>query len=257
MNKKISFIILLFLSTLLTAQVDKVNTYKYLVVAKKFDFLKQANQYQTSSLTKFLLQKNGFDVFLEDEKLPTAIAQNKCKSLSVSVVDESSMLTVKNRIIFKDCYGKEVLVSEIGKSKYKEYKKAHHEAIRKAYHSISEDLKFTGNTTTKNELQTVVKQATEPVKNDNLDIKKPVTKTVEFVQKSNSNPTILYAQPKPNGFQLINTKPEVVFTILKTNIEDVYIISSKNGILYKKEQNWIAEYYKNDTMIQEVYVVKF
>jgi len=255
MNKKTSFVALLFLSTMLTAQVSKVNTYKYITVAKKFDFLKKSNQYQTSSLTKFLLQKNGFDVFLEDEKLPATIVQNKCKSLSVNVVDESSMLTVKNRIIFKDCYGKEIFVSEVGKSKYKEYKKAYHEAIRNAYNSISEDLKYIGNST-KTEEQTKVKEVLEPLKNDDLDIKKPTTKTVEFNQ-NNTKPTVLYAQPKANGFQLINTKPEVVFTILKTKIKDVYIISSKNGILYKKEQNWIAEYYKNDTMIQEVYVIKF
>jgi len=43
----------------LTSQTKKMSDFKYIIVPNKFDFLKKSNQYQTSSLTKFLLQKKG------------------------------------------------------------------------------------------------------------------------------------------------------------------------------------------------------
>ncbi|MFT7331281.1 MAG: hypothetical protein ACI848_001359, partial [Roseivirga sp.] len=67
----------------------------------------------------------------------------------------------------------------------------------------------------------------------------------------------LYAQPNENGFQLINLKPAVVFLILKTNIKDVFIISNKNGVLYKKGPSWIAEFYENGTLVEKKYQLKF
>ena len=69
--KKIT-ILLFLLSVSLSAfsQTEKLNAYKYIIVADKFEFVKTVDQYQTSSLTKFLLKKNGFDVFLSNEDLP-------------------------------------------------------------------------------------------------------------------------------------------------------------------------------------------
>ena len=83
-------------------------------------------------------------------------------------------------------------------------------------------------------------------------IKKVIVNTELPIDKN-----ILYAQPITNGFQLINTKPAVVFQVLKTKLKDVYIIKNKNGILYKNENNWVAEYYKNNALIVESYQIKF
>ena len=68
---------------------------------------------------------------------------------------------------------------------------------------------------------------------------------------------ILYAQPKINGFQLVNMKPEVVFIVLKTNVEDVFIIKGKNGILYKNGDNWFSEFYENNQLVRKEYQIKF
>ena len=60
------------------------------------DFLKKSNQYQTSSLTKFLLQKKGFRVFLSTDSLPVDLLQNRCLALTAIVSDASGVLIVKN-----------------------------------------------------------------------------------------------------------------------------------------------------------------
>ena len=67
----------------------------------------------------------------------------------------------------------------------------------------------------------------------------------------------LYAQPKENGFQLINAKPQVVFVILNTGVKDIYVIKDKNGLLYKKGENWIAEFYDGGEIVVKKYSIKF
>ena len=67
----------------------------------------------------------------------------------------------------------------------------------------------------------------------------------------------MYAQSIENGFQLVNTKPEVVFKILKTNLKDVYIITDKKGVFYKVGERWFAEYYENNQLQQIEYQIKF
>ena len=64
-------------------------------------------------------------------------------------------------------------------------------------------------------------------------------------------------QAKANGFQLVNTTPEVVFLLLKTNVKDVFVIKDKNGILYKVGDVWIAEFYENDRLTTKTYLIKF
>lgn len=68
---------------------------------------------------------------------------------------------------------------------------------------------------------------------------------------------VLYAQQKNNGFQLVNTKPEVVFVILKTNLKDVFVIKDGNGIFYKVGENWVSEYYENNQFIRKEFHVNF
>ena len=144
MIKKIGLLLLLFMSTSQYSQEINLDKYQYIIVANKFDFLKKSDQYQTSSLTKFLLKKKGFQAFLSDESYPGEIKNNRCLSLFASVKDESSMFTTKSIIEIRDCFGKTLYVSKAGKSKLKDYKKAYQEAIRKAFDSM-EDLEYSYN----------------------------------------------------------------------------------------------------------------
>ena len=67
----------------------------------------------------------------------------------------------------------------------------------------------------------------------------------------------MYAQKITNGFQLVNTKPEMVFQILKSSKKEFFYIKNKNGVLFKNGNNWIAEYYENNQLIQKKYQIKF
>lgn len=263
MIKKIVFSLLFFLTIQIYSQNQKINNYKYVLVPDRFEFVKKSDQYQTSSLTKFLLKKKGFTVFLSNEKLPNELLTNRCMAITASVNDESSMFTVKQNITLKDCFGNILYTSGIGKSKAKEFKKAYHEAIRKAYGTMSE-LEYKYEPLVKEIKKTAI---TEPVKKE-IPVKVIIPKVTKEVvtekkeintkiEETSINLEILYAQSKPNGFQLVNTSPAIVFQILKTKVKDVYIIKGMNGIIYKNNNSWTAEYYENDTLITKKYTIKF
>ncbi|CAM1341942.1 hypothetical protein [Tenacibaculum aestuarii] len=243
-------LIALFISTASFAQ-KSINNYKYIIVPSKFDFVKEKDKYQTSSLTKFLFNKYGFTAFLDDENLPDEVANNRCLALIGTVKDESGMFTTISVIEFRDCYNNIVFTSKEGKSKEKQYKKAYHEAIRNAFKSI-EALKYKyvplqGGAVTKTKEVPAVAVVPTVVE----------SKVAEVVEKPANAKEQLFAQPIPNGFQLVNMKPEVVFQVLKTNVKDVFVIKDKNGILYKNGNSWFAEYYTNDGKVIEEYQVKF
>ena len=79
------FLSLLFIPLLSFSQSDKLNNYSYVIVNSKFDFVKEKDGYQTSSLTKFLFNKKGFKAFLDNEVLPEEVAENNCNALFVDV----------------------------------------------------------------------------------------------------------------------------------------------------------------------------
>lgn len=269
MIKKVATVFIFLITISLYSQQKKINNYKYLIVSERFEFLKQTDQYKTSSLTKFLLKKKGFNVFLSNEKLPDELVQNRCMALTVDVLDESSMFTVKNIIEFKDCFGVVVFTSEEGRSKEKDYKKSYHEAIRKAYASM-EDMEYSYQPLEEKPInkEVVKEEITIPVINV-IPVKtvipvKIVSVTPVNEEKTNIKTTalintknVLYAQAIENGFQLVNTKPSVVFQVLKTNVQDVFIIKGKNGILYKEGNDWVAEYYNDAFLVVEKYQIKF
>ncbi len=246
-------LVILFLTTVVSAQNKTINSYKYVIVPEKFDFLKEPDKYQTSSLTKFLFNKEGFTALMSNEKHPEDFISNRCNALTARVKDNSGMLTTKLVIELLDCYNKPVFISKEGKSKQKDYKRAYHEAIRKAFESIKA-LNYT---------YKEVKQKTiqEPLQSE-VKVKQPKQVTEPMLPKlvssaNNDNLAMLYSQAVSNGYQLVNTKPEIVFVVLKTSHPNTFIIKGKDGVFYKKDDIWVAEYYKGDTITTEMYQVKF
>lgn len=69
---------LLYLSFVSIGQEVNFDTYKYIIVSDKFHFVKTIDGFQISSLTKFLLEKKGFQVFLSSDTFPEDLVQNKC-----------------------------------------------------------------------------------------------------------------------------------------------------------------------------------
>jgi len=82
-------------------------------------------------------------------------------------------------------------------------------------------------------------------------------KSMEAV--SNQPAGTLYAQATANGYQLIDTTPKIVLTLLKTSAENYFIASNAavNGIVLKKNGDWFFEYYKDGKLISEKLLVKF
>jgi hypothetical protein len=251
----------LILTLLLTSnffvlgQENKVPNYKYIIVPERFSFLKQNDQFQTSSLTKFLLKKNGFTVILDSEEYPTELKKDPCNALTVEVIDKSSFFTTTVFLELKNCAKKIMYTSEEGSSKLKDYKQGFQEAIRNAHASMS-DIKFIAPAD-----PIIMEVIKEPVANVSK-ISKSIEVMPTIVQTGPENKDLketntLYAQPNENGFQLIDLKPEVVFLILKTNLKDVFIIKDKNGVLYKKNTTWFAAFYENGALVEKRYEIKF
>ena len=265
-----NIILVLFLTIVnlfVFGQEKKVNNYKFIVVPDRFDFLKQNDEYNSSSLTKFLLKKNGFTVVLNSEQYPKDLRDNPCNGLKALVLDKSSVFKVKVVIELRDCSNRLLYTSEEGVSRLKEFKKGFQEAIRKAHASMNNIAyePFLLETIRKDKKEIVivdpvlVKEGKEIKLKSEIPAINNIKKAVLVVPINNIvlASSVLYAQPVENGFQLINSKPTVVFVILKTKVKGVFILKDKNGVLYKKEGVWIAEFYENGTFTEKKYQVKF
>lgn len=90
---------------------------------------------------------------------------------------------------------------------------------------------------------------------------KAEVKKVERVTKENPKDVIsgtLYAQEIENGYQLVDSTPKVVYKIHHTNLDNVFLVENESAIVYKKGEDWIAEYYDaNDKLQQHVLKIKF
>ncbi len=244
-------ILLVFTSLILVGQEINLEKYKYIVVSDKFHFVKTIDGFQTSSLTKFLLKKKGFQVYLSNENFPDELSQNKCNNtLFADVKDESDFLTIKSIIVLNDCEGKNIYTSKVGKSKLKDYKKAYQASIRSAFDSMT-DFIYSNKPSEKSlitpEITIIDKIVVTP---------DPVTQKKEAVNEILPSEN-LYAQPIPNGFQLVNTTPEVVYVLLKTGVKDIFLLKDKTGIVYKSVEKWFVEFYQNEMLVTKELKVKF
>ena len=252
------FLILLFCFAIFKsyAQSDDINNYKYIIVNKQFNFLKEPDQYQTSSLLKFLLAKKGFEVYLENEELPADIKNDRCIALKGNVVEESGILRLKTKIELRDCNNNLLYESKVGKSSIKEYRRGYQSAIKDAYNKMT-DLKYSyaplSKTFDKKEKSVEIKKPTvikEVLKEKEVATTKKTTPVNSSIEKLNSKPI-------QNGYQLLNTKGEIVFTILNTSNTTTFILKDKNGILFRGIRNWIAEYYENGEKITKQLDINF
>lgn len=248
MKKHILFLFL-FVSVLGTAQT--VNDYKYVIVPDKFDFFKESNKYDLNALSEFLFTKYGFQTVMANQGFPADLVNNRCNALLANVEEIKGFLITKLKVTLKDCNGKVLFDGVEGKSKEKDFKKAYTEALRNAFKSVEAlhytySGKETGTSVSATPLTSAVK----------VDATVPLTKLVPAV-KVNEN--YLFAQPINSGYQLVDTSPKVVLKIYKTTQPDQYIAvgDEYQGVLYKKENKWLLEYYKNDKLIVESVLIKF
>jgi len=290
------YVLVLFLLASFSAySQNAVNSYKYVVMPEKFSFLKQKDQYSLNSLTKALLEDKGFTVYFDNNELPTEVANNKCGALAADVLEEKGMFTTGLTLLLKDCKGNIIFKSKEGKSREKEYKAAYKIALRDAFTSLDK-ISYTADTGSTNEpvrpimtktaseasvksTGAVASQTVQPIIVTNT--LEATSKSTEVVTSQSVQPIIaptvskapanatnaatnqpegtLYVQAIANGYQLIDSTSKTVLTLLKTSAENYFIASSAtaNGIVLKKDDDWVFEYYKDGKLISEKLLVKF
>ncbi len=269
----------------LNAQTN-LNNYKYVLVPKKFDFLKEADQYQLNSLTKFLLEKENFTAIFDDKDFPEDLAKDRCLALEANVIDDSGLFKTKLTVQLEDCRKNILFTSRQGDSKEKEYQKAYFESLREAFQSfktINYEYKPIQNNT-----PVSIETAKEPVKEiipvdepekleaikdlkpePKLEPEKPVTPEVpkkeekdEVIKKPKAEPVfvkddeinVLYAQKIDGGYQLVDSSPKIVMILFSTPKQDVFIVKGEDAIVFKENGNWFKS--KNSTA-REILNIKF
>jgi len=190
---------------------NELNAYKYIIVPKKYDFMKgEEDKYQLNSLTEFLFKKHGFKAVFQDETFPQDLLSNPCLGVIAYVTDDSKLFTTRLKFEMKDCYNKTVYTSIEGVTREKEFKKANHEALRAAFVSFETmDYEFnpalvTNLSVASNKIEPVspVTAASEPTSNtktntDNLSEPVPVV-VVEENKVSDKNVASSVEESKPN-----------------------------------------------------------
>ena len=69
----------------------------------------------------------------------------------------------------------------------------------------------------------------------------------------------LYAQPTPNGYQLVDTTPKKILTLLKTSVQDYFIADAggNSGIVFKRNGEWFFERYEDNKLVSQKLDIKF
>ena len=281
----ISIFITFFTITSLFSQAS-LNDYKYIIVAKKFDFLNEADQYQMNSLAQFLLNKYGFVALKEGEGYPEDLKKNRCLAMKMDVYKDSGLFKTKLKGELKDCNDQLVYETAMGESREKEYAKAYNEALREAFKSF-EALNYrykpkAVETVTdqpvqvksevaqeiqklREELETLKKEKEVEVVQTSTSVIKEADVVPVQVQEIESAETIvkealssvLYAQQIENGYQLVDSSPKVVYRIKNSGLNNVFLVEGKNAIVYKKGDSWVLEYYSENNLKQEALNIKF
>lgn len=134
MKKLLFTIFIMFSFSALEAQ--NLNDYKYVIVPESFEFSKEKNQHQLNSLLKFLFEREGFETLMNRESRPEDLQRDSCLGLDANVIEDSGLFTTKMRITLEDCRGNLIFTSKEGTSREKDFKKAWHEALRRAFESV-------------------------------------------------------------------------------------------------------------------------
>jgi hypothetical protein len=229
MTKSFSISLLLIFSFSVLFAQKNINSYKYILVPKQYEFQKSADLYQLNSLTKFLFERAGFTVLFTDEGFPVDLSNNRCLALIASVNNASSLLSTKLIIDLSDCYNQVVFSTKEGRSKEKEYKKAYHEALRDAFVDL-ENLKYAYDSTLVTDEKMGAKNKVEIEK---LTVKEiiPINEKKE-IQEYPNVPEIKEISPMEVAKQIVEkeatepeTEPVKTYVIPKVNsIEGKYLV---------------------------------
>jgi hypothetical protein len=248
--------IALFILTLFTINVysqNSLNNYKYVFLPERFDFFKSNDQYGLNSLAKLLLEDKGFTVIMGNADLPPQVAANKCNALNTELTEKKGFFVTSLTFVLKDCQGNVLFKSKEGKSREKEWPAAYTEALQDAFSSLKA-VPYKYDSTAMVAQVPVTATATAPAAIPAAPAaQKPAAAAIAI-----ENIGTLYAQPTDNGFQLVDTTPQKILTLLKTSQPDYYIAEgASNGVVFKKNEEWLFEYYKDNKLMSQKLQIKF
>ncbi|RZJ63386.1 MAG: hypothetical protein EOO45_21480 [Flavobacterium sp.] len=233
MKKAILFFLLIFSAG---GFAQSLNSYKYVIVPERYGFQDNANQYNLNWLSKSMFEKYGFVVYYNNDILPADLASNRCLALFADLEDSGFMRTVLV-IKLRDCQNNLVFTSGEGSSKIKDRNQGYPDALRKASKDLDKlNYQYSG----KDIRNTAANQQTSPV-------------------SSYDNGEVLTAQAISNGYQLMDASSKVMLKMYRTSQPDSYTAQSdtKNGVVFKKGNDWIFEYYQNEKMVSEKLNIRF
>ena len=245
-------LLILVLFTITVHAQSNINNYKYVVVPEKFSFSRSENQYGLNSLVRDLLEEKGFTAYMSNGQVPQEVAANKCSALIADVTEKKGLFVTNLTLLLKDCQGNIVFKSKEGKSREKEFPVAYDGALRDAYTSLkAAPYQYDGTTFT--QAQTQVQTTTA------VPVPVATAAAVPVAAAITDATGTLYAQATPNGFQLIDTTPKKVMALLKTSQPDYYIAQNGSvaGVVFKKNEEWLYEYYKDDKLVSQKLQIKF
>lgn len=249
--------LMLFVLVSNAAFSQSINNYEYVIVPLNFSDFKEPNKYNLNTNTKLLLQKYGFKAFMTSDSIPNEIINASCRKLYADVVKENSVLTTKIKVVIKDCKDNVVYETAFGKSVEKELYRAYNEALRETAKSFDKlNYKYNGKN---NILLEEPKQKKNIIPQQGEDNASEVETVKVDLKTNNNSENFFFAQPIPDGFQVVNSEPKIIMKMFKTSVKNVFLASkdSKSGVVLSKNNQWFFEYYENSKLVSEPLNLKF
>jgi len=270
--KKIIFILAFFIGNV-TAIAQDLSEYKYVIVPEAFEFSKEENQFQLNALTKFLFEKYGFETLMKSEEKPRDLQENYCLGLTAIVKDNSGLFVTKLVVQLEDCRGNIVFETKEGRSRIKDFKDAHHEALRDAFSDI-EKLNYeydpTGvsvaSTEDNSELQENQQAEISQAEPESKQAESSASERVETSASAPAevvveNPMIENASAKELNFEKDSKnyfleKSDAGYSLFQENSEEPFAVLAKSGgennFIYKSlTQQGVAYFDEDGNLIVE------
>lgn len=257
---------------------NQLNDYKYIVIPTKFEFQHSESEYNLNALLKFLFEKNNFNTLMSSEPLPEDFNQNGCLALRSNVINESQLFKTKMRIELKNCRGEVVFTSSQGFSREKVYKTAYQEAIRMAFESFKRlNYNYIPNSETHiadRDANSEIEKLKEEIKelksekipdhstadSTTLNHKENKVKDLETPLHEEKENKALIAELMSGSvfnYQLKNKEGQLIYTLLFSGKEDVFIVKNKEALVYKKKNKWIMATYVENNLQTTVLDIQF
>lgn len=267
--RKLGVTVVLTLAIVAGYSQNTINSYKYVLLPQKFEFMSSPNEYQLNSTAKTLLEQKGFTVYWTNGDMPPAIAANRCSALTADITQRKALFTTNLTLTLKDCYGNTIFKGKEGRSWEKEFETAYNEALKNAFTSLNAlpykyDSTKTAQTQQPAAPVATAESAAPPATAGNTSATAPPTTASTPASQTPVTTTpargILYAQPIANGYQLVDITPKKIMTLLKTSLQDCFLATAADatsGIVFKTNDQWFFESYKDGTLVSQKLTIKF